>query len=165
MLGDVRLAEHIDILEQHSGYVQGDVALSDDNSLLAFDKVRVEVGMLRQTVVPTDKLTGRVHTLERIFSRNTECPVLGSAIGKDHSIVVAKDAGQGHSAAIWMVGGRANRNVADEGEVGGRGNLFKLLLAVLCVCSVLAISQESSEKSKGTRAERDRRGAEGPDVK
>ena len=61
--GNVRLAEDVDVLEEHAGYVQGDVALTDDDGFVALGKVGVEVGVLGETIVPTDELAGRVDAL------------------------------------------------------------------------------------------------------
>ncbi|TLD27095.1 hypothetical protein PspLS_04961 [Pyricularia sp. CBS 133598] len=94
MLCNVRLAQYIDILEQHPRNIKGYVALADNDSLVALGEVRVQTSMLRQAVVPADELTCRVDTL-LVFTRNPKRPVLDSAIGKDNGVIVAQESRQG----------------------------------------------------------------------
>ena len=136
---DVALAQDIHVLEQHPRHVQRHVALADDDGLVALRQVRVEFGVLRQAVVPADKLAGRVDALELGLARDAQLPVFGGAVGEYYGIVVPQEAGKGDPAGVrvqlvvddvapLVV---ADRDVADEGEVWRAGYLFKLFLAVL----------------------------------
>jgi hypothetical protein len=63
VLGNVGLAKDVDVLEQHAGDVQGYISLADDHGLFALGKIRGEVRVLREAVVPADELASRVHAL------------------------------------------------------------------------------------------------------
>ena len=130
VLGDVGLAEHVDVLEQHAGDVEGDVALANDDGLVAAGEVRGEGGVLREAVVPAYKLAGRVDAIE-VLAGDAEGAVLGGAVGEDDGVVVAQDAGQGDGDAVRVIALGADGDVTDEGEVGRVGDLLKLFLAVL----------------------------------
>jgi hypothetical protein len=56
VLGNVGLAKYVDVLEQHAGDVQGYISLADDHGLFALGKIRGEVRVLREAVVPADEL-------------------------------------------------------------------------------------------------------------
>src|SRR5690242_17139793 len=75
VFGNVRLAEHVDILEQHPGHIQGYIALPNDDGLVPLGQIRGKVGVLREAVVPANEFAGRVGTLE-VLSGDAERPVL-----------------------------------------------------------------------------------------
>jgi hypothetical protein len=56
VLGDIGLAEYVDVLEKHAGDVQGYIALADNHGLFALGEIRGEVRMLGEAVVPADEL-------------------------------------------------------------------------------------------------------------
>jgi len=93
VLGDVRLSQHIDIFKQHTGDVKGDIPLANDYGIFALCEVRRKVGVLRKAVVPANELPSRVDALQTRLPGYAELFVLGCAVGKDNSIIVAEEDG------------------------------------------------------------------------
>jgi hypothetical protein len=74
------------------------------------------------SVVPANKGTGGIDTRKRL-SRDIKCAVVGSAIGKDYSIIMGNEAGKRN--------GIANRDISDEAETRRLGDGSKFLLTIL----------------------------------
>ena len=64
MLSDVCLAQPVDVFEQHTRDIQGNITLTNENRILTLRKIGLKISELRQAVVPAYKLTGRVDALQ-----------------------------------------------------------------------------------------------------
>ncbi len=130
-LRDVSLPQYVDILQQDAGHIQGDVALANDNGVLATEEVGLEAGAFGETVVPADKLAGRVDARQGGLAGNAELLVLRGTVGEKYGVVMAHERAKRHSAVVGGVDGLTDGDVAEEAEVGGRGDLAKAVLTVL----------------------------------
>lgn len=96
--------------------------------------------MFRQTIVPADKLSSRVHPLRRFFSRDTEILVLRSSVREQDSVVVRLQ--------CLKREGLAQFDVSDEVEPWRLCNFTELFFAILTP------RKNQSERRKDANARR-----------
>ena len=109
MGGDVRLPQTVDVAEEGSRNVEGNIALADDHCCVATREVGAQVGILGKPIVPAYKCARRVDTMVGGLAGDPEGAVLACAVSEEDCAVVVAKLGEGDVSA--------DLNVTDEVEV------------------------------------------------
>ena len=123
MSGDVRLLQILDVGEEDSRDVNGDIALANDYCCIVAVEVGLQVSKLGKPIVPAYKGTRRVKAFEVWLVAEVQKAVFACAISKENRVVVIAELRYGDVTA--------DSNVADEVKVRGGGDFGEAVLAVL----------------------------------
>lgn len=130
LLSDIRFPEDVDITQEYPCNIKRYVALADDSDGVSRFQIRVQPRVLGEAIVPTDKLPGGEHPVERL-AWDSQGSILGRSVGKGHGVVVPEEGTQVNMAVIRPGFVVANRHIAVKRKIRGSRNLLKFFLAVL----------------------------------